>query len=205
MACNLTMGRLVDCKDTIGGLKTIFIAKTYSDNVRTNATFVVNGTDALQIDNAGFANWSGADTNVMTLYRYELRPNLSSMTVNVNSDPAAGTTFFQQTLSVTLQKLDAAMTNELKLITYNRAQVFVMDTNDNIWLMGIDNGCDVTGGTIVTGTAKGDLNGYTLEFASEEKQPLYMVKATAGASSAADYPFDGLGDADAALLINPAY
>jgi hypothetical protein len=201
MACNLTAGRLVDCKDSIGGLKTIFVAKTYSSNCSQKIT--VNGTDALQIDTAGFANWSGADTSVMTLFRYELRPNLSSMTVNVTSDPATGTTFFQQTLSITLQKIDAAMSNELKLMAYNRPQIFVMDTNDNVFLMGIDNGCDVSGGTIVTGAGKGDLNGYTIEFAAEEKLPLYSIIKTAG--SGTDYPFDQLGDADADLTITPAY
>ena len=205
MACDLTAGRTVDCKDSVGGIKTIFIAKAWANNATTNATFAVNGSDELQIDTMGFANWSSADTNVMTLYRYELRPNVSSMTVNVTSDPATGTTFFEQTLSVTLQKLDVATNNELKLIAYGRPQIFVLDSMDNLWMLGAVNGCNVTGGTIVTGAAKGDLSGYTLEFSAEERLPLYMVKKTGLDSSVADYPFDSLGDADAAIVIDPAY
>ena len=205
MSCNLSAGRLVSCKYTLGGIKTIFIGQSYANNAVTNATFAVNGSDPLQIDTMGFANWSSANTNVMTLYRYELRPNLSSMTVNVTANKDNGTTFYTQTLSVTLQKLDAAMNNELKLIGYARPQIFILDTNDNLWMMGATNGCDLTGGTIITGTAMGDMQGYTMEWTADEITPLWMVIKTGGDVNVVDYPFDSLGDADAAIVISPSY
>ena len=191
MACNLTRGLLVDCKDQIGGLKKIFFTQSYCSDIRASATF--NGTNALQIDTAGFANWDIYGGSTVNVFQYDLRPNLSSMTVNINSDPATGTTFFEQTLSITLQKLTVAQTNELKLISYNRSQIFVLDTNDNVFLLGMDNGCDVSGGTAVSGAAKGDMSGYTLEFRAEEKDPMIWLPATAGGGTA-KYPFDGLSD-----------
>ena len=197
MACNLTRGLLVDCKDQIGGLKKIFFTQSYCGDIRASATF--NGTNALQMDTAGFANWDIYGGSTVNVFQYDLRPNLSSMTVNVNSDPATGTTFFEQTLSITLQKLTVAQTNELKLISYNRSQIFVLDTNDNVFLLGMDNGCDVSGGTAVSGAAKGDMSGYTLEFRAEEKDPMIWLPATAGGGTA-KYPFDGLSD-EAALNI----
>ena len=197
MACNLTRGLLVDCKDQIGGLKKIFFTQSYCGDIRASATF--NGTNALQMDTAGFANWDIYGGATVNDFQYDLRPNLSSMTVNINSDPATGTTFFEQTLSITLQKLTVAQTNELKLISYNRSQIFVLDTNDNVFLLGMDNGCDVSGGTAVSGAAKGDMSGYTLEFRAEEKDPMIWLPATAGGGTA-KYPFDGLSD-EAALNI----
>ena len=197
MACNLTRGLLVDCKDQIGGLKKIFFTQSYCSDIRASATF--NGTNALQMDTAGFANWDIYGGSTVNVYQYDLRPNLSSMTVNVNSDPATGTTFFEQTLSITLQKLSVAQTNELKLISYNRSQVFVLDNNDNVFLLGMDNGCDVSGGTAVSGAAKGDMTGFTLELRAEEKDPMIWLPATAGGGTA-KYPFDGLSD-EAALNI----
>ena len=197
MACNLTRGLLVDCKDQIGGLKKIFFTQAYCGDIIASATF--NGTNALQMDTAGFANWDIYGGSTVNVFQYDLRPNLSSMTVNINSDPATGTTFFEQTLSITLQKLTVAQTNELKLISYNRSQIFVLDTNDNVFLLGMDNGCDVSGGTAVSGAAKGDMSGYTLEFRAEEKDPMIWLPATAGGGTA-KYPFDGLSD-EAALNI----
>jgi hypothetical protein len=195
MACDLTRGRLIDCKDTIGGLKAIFICKNYNNNISAVAT--INTTE---MTTAGFATWSGATGSATTVFKYDLVPNLSSMTVNINSDNATGTSFFTQTLSATLQKIDHDMTNELRLMAYSRAQIFVQDSNDNVFLLGIDSGCNVSGGTVITGAGKGDLNGYTIEWNAEERNALVQLPASAGAGTT-DYPFDGLSDADAALTI----
>mgnify|MGYP003132775089 CR=1 FL=1 len=208
MACNLTRGLLVDCKDQIGGLKKIYFVKSYCSDITARAVF--NGTNPLQMDNAGFENWDikediGSGVDGVQVFQYDLRPNLSSMTVNFNSDPATGTTFFEQTLSITMQKLSVAQTNELKLISYNRSQVFVLDNNDNVFLLGMDNGVDVSGGTAVSGAGKGDMTGFTLELRAEEKNPMIWLPATQGTSDGSgnattNYPFDGLAD-DSKLLI----
>ena len=193
-ACNVTMGRLVNCKDGIGGLKAIFIAKSYSDNVLEVATIANT-----EMTTAGFATWSGQVAAKTIVFKYPLIPNLSSMTVNVNSDNANGTAFFEQTLSVTLQKIDHDMTNELRLMAYTRSQIFVQDSMDNVFLLGLVNGCHVTGGTVVTGTAKGDMSGYTIEWAAQEDNALIQLKATDGPAETG-WPFDGLTD-DSALTI----
>ena len=187
MACDITRGRLIDCKDSIGGLKAIYIAKSYSNNVSAVAT--INTTE---MTTAGFATWSCCGGTV-EVFKYDLVQNLSSLTVNINSDNANGTTFFEQTLSVVLQKIDHDMTNELRLMAYSRSQIFVQDSNDNVYLLGIDGGCYVTGGTVVTGTAKGDMSGYTIEWGAEENNALIQLPASAGAATA-KYPFDGLTD-----------
>tara|TARA_R100001082_G_scaffold82690_2_gene49518 strand:+ start:119 stop:757 length:639 start_codon:yes stop_codon:yes gene_type:complete len=208
MACNLTRGVLVDCKSSVGGLKKIFFTSSYCSNIRSVCT-LGSGATADVMSAAGFTKWDiAADdggTDKTTVFQYDLRPNLSSMTVNATTDPASGTTFFEQTLSVTLQKLTAAQSNEIKLMCYNRSQVFVQDMNDNVFLLGINNGVDVSGGTIVTGAAKGDMTGFTIELRAEEKEPLIWLPATAGpgdnaGTATAKYPFDGLSD-EANLII----
>ena len=188
MACNITRGRLIDCKDSIGGLKAIYICQSYNHNIEQVATIANT-----EMTDASFATWSGQVGAKTIVYKYPLVPNLSSMTVNVQSDNANGTTFFNQTLSVTLQKIDHDMTNELRLMAYSRAQIFVQDENDNVFLLGMVNGCHVTGGTVITGAAKGDLTGYTLEWGAEEKNALIQIPPTAGPKTT-KFPFDGLDD-----------
>ena len=190
MACDITRGRLIDCKDTIGGLKAIYICKGFNNNISAVAT--INTTE---MTTAGFATWSAQSGGKTIVFKYDLVPNLSSMTVNINSDNANGTTFFNQTLSVVLQKIDHDMTNELRLMAYSRAQIFVQDQNDNVFLLGMVNGCHVTGGTVITGTAMGDQNGYTIEWGADEKNALIQLKATDGPAETG-YPFDGLSDVD---------
>ena len=56
-------------------------------------------------------------------------------------------------------------------MAYSRPNVIVEDNNGNLFLCGLDYGMEVTGGTIVTGAAMGDLSGYTLELKGMEKVP----------------------------------
>ena len=188
MACNLTRGRLVDCKDSIGGLKAIFMCKAFNNNIEQVAT--ISNTE---MTDAGFDVWSAQESAKTIVFKFDLVPSLSSMTVNVNSDNANGTAFFEQTLSVTLQKIDHDMTNELRLMAYSRAQIFVQDSMDNVYLLGMVNGCHVTGGTVVTGAGKGDMSGYTIEWAAQENEALIQLPASAGPTTT-KWPFDGLAD-----------
>jgi len=89
-------------------------------------------------------------------------------------------------LNLTLTKLDLATQEELKLIAHARPHVFVEDYNGNYLLVGAVHGAEVSGGTIVTGAAMGDLSGFTLTLTAQETIPAYFVTATVvtGAASA---------------------
>ena len=53
--------------------------------------------------------------------------------------------------------------------------------NNNYVVVGLENGADVSGGTIVTGTAMGDMSGYTLVFSGMETAPAsYLSLASTG-------------------------
>jgi len=56
--------------------------------------------------------------------------------------------------------------------------------------MGLEHGADVSGGTIVTGAAMGDLSGYTLTLSGMETKPANFV-----ASPTAADPFNGMASA----------
>ena len=72
MACNLTRGLLVDCKDQIGGLKKIFFTESYCSDIKAEATFSAN-----VMTTAGFANWDIVSAGKVNVFQYDLRPNLS--------------------------------------------------------------------------------------------------------------------------------
>lgn len=70
--------------------------------------------------------------------------------------------------------------------------MFVETFDGSLLLVGREHGAEVTGGTAVTGTAMGDLQGYTLTLtANEVTMPNFVNGATtpdpfAGMSSATD-------------------
>jgi hypothetical protein len=198
MACNVSAARGIDCRDAIGGLKAIYFTKTYEPNILKEAAVAAT---SYEITQANFANWSTADTGVVTLYKYDLVTDLSSFSSAVEADKATGSVMWNQTLTVVLQKVVTADLYQLGLISKNRMQIWVQDSNDNVYLMGINDGCYLTGGdSIVTGAGRSDMNGLNLTFTAKEVAPLYTIPLTSGPSTT-DYPFDGLSDADANLTI----
>jgi len=77
------------------------------------------------------------------------------------------------------KKLTKEDHKELKLLAAGRPHVFIVDQNDNVFLMGKENGADVTAGTVSTGNALGDFNGYNLTFTAMEKDPANFVEVDA--------------------------
>lgn len=166
MSCTLSLGRLVPCKDSVGGLKNVYFAD-----------FGKLGTVTIDDDSTGdneVSNMTGttvsAVDNSLILYKYELKGN-SSFEQTITASRENGTTFFEQNLTLTLTKLTKADHKELKLIAFGRPHVFVEDYNGNVFLAGLKHGMDVNGGTIVTGAAMGDLSGYTLTLQGMETLP----------------------------------
>lgn len=200
MACNITAARGIDCRDAIGGLKAIYFCSSYCSDILANATVTA---DSYTITDAGFATWDIADTSVVTVFKYDLVTDLSTFKSGVEADKATGSVMWNQTLDIVLHKVVAADLYQLGLISKNRAQIFVQDSNDNVYLMGTTDGCYLTGGdSIATGTSRSDMNGLSLSFTAKEQAPLYILPASAG-SATAKYPFDGLDD-EAALTITAA-
>jgi hypothetical protein len=50
-----------------------------------------------------------------------------------------------------------------------------LNNNGNFFWCGLEHGMDVTGGTIVTGAAMGDLSGYTLVLSGQENVPANFI------------------------------
>jgi hypothetical protein len=157
MACTLTTGRKVPCKSAVGGLKTVYFA----DYGTLGASTIVGGEVT-------------ALAGSPALFQFDIKGN-SSLETAVNSSRENGTTFYESTLNLTLTFLEKATQEELKLIAHARPHVFVEDYNGNYFVMGLEHGAEVTGGTIVSGAAMGDLSGFTLTLVAQETAPPYFI------------------------------
>ena len=186
MACTITKARKVDCRDALGGLKKIFILSDYLDDVLVKAT--LDSTATNQINDFGQS---------ASVFQYDLRPDLSSMTINVSND-VTGSPMFEQTLNVVLKKIQAQDAVALQELGKNRSQIFVLDNNDRVYLLGATEGMNLTGGSVASGAARTEGTTLTLDFSGLEPLPFYILKASAGpgtgGSATTDYPFDGLTD-----------
>ena len=172
MSCELTTGRLKPCKDAVGGIRKIH----FVDFGDLGDVTLASDSDSTNPDNVTDI---GGAAGVLTYHTYDVKGN-SSLETNIQSSLENGTTFFEQVLNITLHKLSKEDNKELKLMAYGRPHVFVETFDGSLLLVGREHGAEVTGGTAVTGTAMGDLQGYTLTFtANEVTMPNFVDGATA--------------------------
>ena len=162
MACPLTQGFILDCKESLGGVKSV--------------RFV-------EFDNASMTYAAGVATITMDagkkFWLYSQVRETSSLTETITANVQNGTIFYQQEVVIVLNKLAAATRNEILLLAKNRLLAIVEDMNGNYWLLGAKNGLDITSGNSATGTASGDRNGYSLTFQAMEADPIWSVSSGA--------------------------
>lgn len=158
--CSLTAGFTLDCKDSVGGIKSIHLI----DWAKTG--FTVSGGEVTATTVA-----SGS------VFTYELPKATGSMTTTTNVSQENGTVFNQTDVVARLRKLSTAKRNQLKLLAQGRCFAIVRDNNDNYWLCGREYGCDVTAMTAETGTAMGDNVGYNFTLSAIEAEAPYKLTA----------------------------
>ena len=172
MPCNISKGLQLACKDSVAGIQAVYF---------------------LNYNQAGYNVTSSVSTDEVTglgsvtAYKYEVKGANNNLQDNINSSRDNGTTFFEQVVNVQFQKLTASTNKELKLMSYGRPQMVVHTYAGDAFLVGKNNGMELTAGSIQTGTAMGDLYGYTSTFTGQEQ--LYSQFIT---GSTVANPFAGI-------------
>mgnify|MGYP003625844356 CR=1 FL=1 len=159
MACIITKGRQLPCKSAFGGIKAAYFID-FNGTVGGVATGLgtITKTDGTVT----------AITGTPTVYKYDVK-GASSLETAITSSRDTGTTFYTQTFTY----LDVETQQEIQLIAASRPQVVVEDYYGNMFVCGIENGCEMVSGTIGTGAAAGDLSGFviTMEGIEEDAAP----------------------------------
>jgi hypothetical protein len=154
------MGHNLDCRDSIGGIKSVYlIALDDITSVTASAGTVSAITKAV-----GKRFW-----------KYNLTKATSSAASDIQASRENGTVFYAETIEMILNKQQSAVRNEVLLLAQGRLGAIVEDRNGMFHLYGKDNGLMISGGGAATGTALADRNGYTLTFTGEERELPFAV------------------------------
>ena len=160
MACLLTSGRALPCKKSVGGLKAVYFA----DYGTLGTTTIAAGEIT-------------AISGTPDFFKFDIKGN-SSLETTINSSRENGTTFYTQTLNLTLPVLDKATREQRKLLATARPHVAIEDYNGNFFLVGLEHGAEVNGGSIVSGSGMSELSGFTLTLEGQETDPAFFVTST---------------------------
>ena len=167
MACTaLTKGRGLDCNRISGGIKFIYFA--VYDQVTSIPTANGEITDLEMGSNS--------------LYRYTMPLGVASLTDTITGSRENGTIFYTPTVNIILNRLTKEDQNQIKLLGQTKVIIFAQlnqtvtaTGHDAIVCLGSVNGMELNAGTMDSGAAFGDRNGYTLTFDGLENQPFQFV------------------------------
>lgn len=155
MACALTQNYTLDCRDSVGGVVEIY--------------FIEEGNVSAIVEASG--NVTTITKEAGKVFRkYEQDQDTAFFVENLNSNVQNGTMFYQQELTIVLNKMQTNTRNELLLLNKNRLIAIVKDANGAYWLLGKTRFLHATAGNSGTGTASGDRNGYTFTYTAMEPE-----------------------------------
>ena len=164
MACDLTSGWTIDCKDSQGGIVKVFIANGPVDGF-TETSGVLSAITV-----------GGVAVAPADFFEFEVPKQTSSLTETVNASTENGTVFYQQDLTLVFNKLEATKRNQILLMAQNENMIVVAkDGNGKYWSVGLERGASLTAGSLTSGTAYGDRNGGELTLTGLEAQPMFEV------------------------------
>jgi hypothetical protein len=130
------------------------------------------------------------------LYRYILPLGTATVSEAITGSTENGSIFYAPSVTIMLNGLSKADQNQIKLLAATKVVIFAqlnaqLAGKDVIIGLGVTNGMNLNSGTIDSGAAFGDRNGYNLTFTGMEPLPFATV------APYTDEPFD-----NAAFTIN---
>lgn len=153
------------CRDSLGGVVKCWVSTDL--NIPTvNASIGADGS------------FTHIDTSIATYTEFkpfEFFKNTGSMTTTANISETAGTSFSTE-LSLQFMKADAAKRLEFMGLVMDETVVIVKDANKKYWLLGENEGVAASAGTVVSGTAAADLNGYTITLKDDSLEAPREIK-----------------------------
>lgn len=164
MSCNLTTGISKGCRDNAGGIVEVYIGNFPS------------GYTA----NEWYSETTGTVTSIsgISLYQFEPNKNSSGWVENILSTVENGTIGYELVLTLNFAKNDADKRNAIKVLGQANLIAIVRDKNEKYWLLGPQNGLEITGGNSASGVNLNDMNGWMITLGGTEPQPSLEVSSS---------------------------
>ena len=163
----ITIGIGENCFNNTGGGKRVLITD------KVNVTAITDTEPDGVIDTITMAS----TTN---FYEYKFNRNGASITEELTTNFETGTSFFTQTLELSVPRRDENRRLAVDELIEGQKDLAILfqDQNQNWWLLGEINGSKVSALTGGSGKNKDEMNGYTITFTAEEPDQAKVVDPT---------------------------
>ena len=156
MSCVQTLSGITrDCLANIGGIRAVWLANYANVDALTEASGAITAISML---------------NSEKFKEYQFARNTASLTSTNTVNAENGTSYVESDLVMVFNRMDTSKRLEVVAMAQGELVAIVEDNNSNLWYLGHDFPLVLSSGEGVTGTARGDRNGYsvTLHDTSDE-------------------------------------
>ena len=166
MSCLISKGRGYFCQGQVGGIKQIFLANWYDANKITSVTVDADTGIVSEL----------TTTAALDFFQFDLDRQTSSFNQTITTG-GGGAVNYEQALDVHLSHDSEESWARMQNVVEGVFQCIVLDNNGVYYLLGVDNGIDVTGGTYAHGgdVSYSDYVGYILQMVGSESFPAYNL------------------------------
>jgi len=172
MPCLISNGRTEQCKDSISGIQALYLINfgNFNPDSAPAGDVTYDATVGFEDQITAIALSPIAPSITSEIYKYELKGN-NGFTTTMNTSRDNGTTFFTHTITAELKRQDPVFHKQFKILAYGRPHIVVRTNGNQFFIAGLTRGCDATAGSVDSGVAYGDFNGYKITFEAMEEKP----------------------------------
>ena len=160
--CAVYQGYTRDCRDAIGGIKTVYFTELGNKNTLTSASGLATAFTL----NVG-----------KQFFKYDLELGVGTADQTDTPNAPNGSFFVEQNLNITIPKHNASISYSMKTLAVTDLMAIVEKNDGTFWLMGQVNGMKMQPSKNPWGKALGDLNGYELVYKGMEPNEAIQIPA----------------------------
>lgn len=168
MSCYIDEGYVLDCRNSVAGIKALWILGNSGNTISGWTSSVDN--EITSISGTG------------VFYKFEIPKQSSNLSEAIEVNTTTSGIVFVPTLTVNLPKLSNSLRNLFQnLVSQNNIFAIVLDNQNQYWSFCFQNGAMATAGTLQTGTVYNDLNGISaLTLVGGEENSIQLIDAPYG-------------------------
>ena len=159
--CVISAGIGLECLESTGGIKNVFIGAYSETPVWTVTSGVITGV-----------------VNPATFYKFKFRPQTATFDEEGTHSVENGTNFYTQNINLSFHKKDTTKRNNIMALAGTSMHVIVQTQNDDYWLCGMQNGVLMTASSSKSGQGFGDFSGLTMGLVGTEPRMATELDST---------------------------
>jgi hypothetical protein len=173
MACAITSGYTIDCRDSVGGVETIYL-------IENSALYDASGNSRV-IDSSGTITAITKNTG-KRFYEFQVPRGTASTSNTITSSQENGTIYYTHMVTFPINKRDATIRNIVATLAKNRCSFIVKEGDGTYKMFGRGFGLTLDTAESTSGVSLGDRNGYNLSFSSMESEDFLVCPSNLVAS-----------------------